>query len=71
MQVLIFKTNIRYKKHINALEQHIANQPGILKWNIDLKDVDKILRIETRDLQPKKIEGLVKKAGYMCAELKD
>ena len=71
MQVLIFKTNIRYKKHINALEQHIANQPGILKWNIDLKDVDKILRIETRDLQPKKIEDLVKKAGYMCAELKD
>ena len=71
MQVLIFKTNIRYKKHIYALEQHIANQPGILKWNIDLKDVDKILRIETRDLQPKKIEGLVKKAGYMCAELKD
>lgn len=71
MQVLIFKTNIRYKKHINAVEQHIANQPGILKWNVDLKDVDKILRIETFDQHPAKIEGLVKKAGYLCEELKD
>ncbi len=71
MQVLIFKTNIRYKKHINEVQQHIANQPGIIKWNVDLKDVDKILRIETLYLHPTKIEGLVKKAGYICEELKD
>ena len=71
MEVLIFKTNIRYKKHISAVEQHIANQPGIIKWNVDLKDVDKVLRIVALDLHPAKIEGLVKNAGYMCEELKD
>ena len=71
MEVLIFKTNIRYKKHISAVEQHIANQPGILRWNVDLKDVDKILRIEVADLHPAKIEGIVKQAGYLCEELKD
>ena len=71
MEVLIFKTNIRYKKHINAVEQHIANQPGILKWNVDLKDVDKILRIETVGMHPAKIEKIVKNAGYFCEELKD
>lgn len=71
MEVLIFKTNIRYKKHIDAVEQHISKQPGIIKWNVDLKDVDKILRIETLNLHPAKIEGLVKSAGYRCKELKD
>lgn len=71
MEVLIFKTNIRYRKHINAIEPHITNLPGIIKWNVDLKDVDKILRIETLDLHPAKIEGLVKSAGYNCEELKD
>ena len=71
MEVLIFKTNIRYKKHINAIEHHIAKQPGIIKWNVDLKDADKILRIETINLHPAKIESLVKKAGYNCEELKD
>ena len=71
MEVLVFKTNIRYRKHLNAIEPHIANHPGIIKWNVDLKDADKILRIETIDLHPAKIEGLVKKAGYLCEELKD
>lgn len=71
MEVLVFKTNIRYKKHINAIQHHIAKQPGIIKWNVDLKDADKILRIETVGLHPAKIEGLVKSAGYSCEELKD
>ena len=71
MEVLVFKTNIRYRKHINAIEPHIANYPGIIKWNVDLKDADKILRVETMDLHPSKIEGLVQRAGYKCEELKD
>lgn len=71
MEVLVFKTNIRYRKQIIAIEPHIASHPGIIKWNVDLKDADKILRIETVDLHPSKIEGLVKNAGYNCEELKD
>lgn len=69
MEVLVFKTNIRYRKHIDAIEPHILKQPGILKWNVDLKDADKILRIETMGLHPSKIEELVKGAGYRCEEL--
>lgn len=71
MEVLVFKTNIRYRKHVDAIEPHIENHPGILKWNVDLKDADKILRIETIDLHPSKIEGLIKNAGYNYEELKD
>ncbi len=71
MEVLIFKTNLRYKKNVTAIQSFIENQPGIIKWNVDLKDADKILRVETVNLHPAKIEGLVKKAGYLCEELKD
>ena len=71
MEVLIFKTNISYKKHITEIGDHIANHPGVIKWNVDLKDSDKILRVETVDLHPAKIEGLIKGAGYYCEELKD
>jgi hypothetical protein len=71
MEVLIFKTNIRYRKHIQAIEPFIASHPGILRWNVDLKDADKILRIETRELHPSTIEGLLKSAGYSCEELND
>lgn len=71
MEVLVFKTNIRYKKQLNAIQPLIATQPGILKWNVDLSDIDKILRIETIDLPPEKIETLVTNAGYYCEELKE
>lgn len=71
MEVLVFKTTIRYRKHVDAIEPHIARQAGIIKWNVDLKDADKILRIETAGLHPAKIESLVKGAGYNCEELRD
>ena len=71
MHILVFKTNIRYKKHIDAIGSHIIQQPGIIKWNVDLKDADKILRIEATNLHPGIIEALVKSAGYNCEELTD
>jgi short-subunit dehydrogenase len=69
MEVLVFKTNIKYKKQVNAIQQHIAEHPGIIRWNVDLKDVDKILRIETTEPCSEKIELLINKAGYTCVEL--
>jgi hypothetical protein len=59
MEVLVFKTNIRYKKQLNAIQQHISEHPGILKWNIDLKDCDKVLRIESKNIEPVMIENIV------------
>ena len=70
MEVLVFKTNIRYKKEINAIRAHIDAEPKITKWNIDLKDVDKILRVETKSLHSTFIENLIQKAGHYCEELK-
>jgi len=70
-EILVFKTNIRYKKQIGAVRSHIEAEPQIIKWNVDLHDIDKILRIESLDLQPARVESLVRKAGYYCEELKD
>ncbi len=70
-EILVFKTNIRYKKHVNNIRSHIDAEPQILKWHIDLHDVDKILRVVSTNLQPVVIDSLIKKAGYYCEELKD
>jgi len=69
--ILVFKTNIRYKKQINVVRSYIESEPQIIKWNVDLHDIDKILRIESLDLQPAFVEDLVQRAGYYCEELKD
>lgn len=69
MEVLVFKTNLRFKKQIDAVSSHINNLRGISRWNVDLDDTDKILRIESVDLCPRSVEATLKQAGYYCEEL--
>jgi hypothetical protein len=71
MEVLVFKTNIRFKKQISAVTRYIGNLQGIVRWNVDLHDKDKILRIEARDLSPRVVEHTLSAAGYVCEELED
>jgi hypothetical protein len=69
MEVLVFKTNLRYKKQVSAVASCLNTIDGIQKWNVDLQDRDKILRIEARDLSPQVIEHTLLLAGYFCEEL--
>jgi copper chaperone len=71
MEVLVFKTNVRYKKHIHEVANQLDQFTDINRWNFDLQDKDKILRVETSDLSPKVIEKTLQKAGYYCEELAD
>ena len=69
MEILVFKTNIRYKKQILSVAKHLDTIADIRKWNFDLHDKDKILRIEARELSPRAIEQTLHHAGYFCEEL--
>jgi copper chaperone CopZ len=69
--VLVFKTNLQFKKDINRLSPVLSNISGILRWNVDREDIDKVLRIETRILTAQEIIRLVNNAGYICEELPD
>ena len=71
MEILVFKTNIRYKKHISTITPHLQSITGIMEWNVDLEDRDKILRIKALNVIPASIENLVQGAGYYCEELQD
>jgi copper chaperone len=71
MEVLVFKTNLRFKKQVNTVTNHLNNLEGISRWNVDLLDKDKILRIEARDLSPREVEQTLQQAGFYCKELDD
>lgn len=71
MEVLVFKTNLRYKKQVRSIQEKIDAYPGIVKWNFDMHDADKILRVVSVNVQPSKIENLLHNAGYRCEELPD
>lgn len=71
MNILVFRTNIYFKEHIDEVAPHLGKLPGILKWNVDLHDIDKVLRIEVVDLSPAVIVENLKHIGYLCEELED
>jgi hypothetical protein len=71
MDILVFKTDIRDRRRVTEVEQHIENIEGILKWNVDLHDKDNILRIEAETISPRIIEQHLQQAGYYCEELED
>jgi copper chaperone len=71
MQVLVLKTNIRYKKHLKEVAPLLDGKHNILRWNVDLQDRDKVLRIEAAALPVNVVIQLIQNAGFDCEELAD
>jgi hypothetical protein len=71
MEILVFKTNLRYKKNVKEVMPHLNALNGIIRWNIDFHDKDKVLRIVSLDLSPQLIEDTLLSIGYVCEELTD
>jgi hypothetical protein len=69
MEILVFKTNILQKKDVERMKPVFNRHKDILKWNVDIEDEDKVLRVEAKSNITSKIEGIVKDAGYWCDEL--
>ena len=68
-EVLIFRTNVNTPKAVEELAPLLNRHLLISKWNFDLEDCDKILRIEA----PARISGVIIKIlrskGFDCEEL--
>ncbi len=72
MDVLIFKTNIRTKKKIKVVKPVFNNNPVIIDWSIDTKDIDNVLRIESKgSLNENDVVNLVRSCGFFCEVLSD
>jgi hypothetical protein len=67
-QVLVFKTNLSSKTEARKL-QSVLNKKAILKWNVDLEDCDRVLRIVTAGFLPGEIISMARKKGVECVEM--
>jgi len=71
MEILVFKTDVEDKKHVRRLSKLFRTLQGIMRWNVDLHDDDRVLRVETVAISPRTIEMTLHQAGYFCKELED
>lgn len=63
-QILKFKTNINCGGCIKAVTPHLDQTVGIIKWEVDTENPDKILSIETDRLTSEELINIIDKAGY-------
>ncbi|NCD68156.1 hypothetical protein [Mucilaginibacter agri] len=71
MQVLVFKTSVTKKQQVSKVQTLLTSIPAIVKWNFDLDDCDRILRVVSNQLSPRYVESVLQTAGFNCQELED
>lgn len=64
--VEVFKTNVRRQSDANKVIGILLQHFPCSKINFDLKDCDRILRVEGEKFIAEKIIILVKENGYHC-----
>lgn len=67
--ILIFRTSINGKRDVKRVKAVLEQCPQISKWNVDLEDWEKVLRIECRDITATGILDLLHSVDIQAAEL--
>ncbi|MGI6319869.1 MAG: heavy-metal-associated domain-containing protein [Bacteroidales bacterium] len=68
-KILKFKTNLNCGSCIASVKPHLEALEGLINWEVDTANADKILSIETDKLSEEEIIETVKNAGYNIERL--
>ncbi len=70
MSLLIFKTNIKTKENVQIILSILKSIISENEFNVDLQDIDSVLRIETtKKIKEKDIIQLLNNKGFYCEPL--
>lgn len=65
----VFKTSVKTKTQVRILQPHINKMITTEKWNFDLEDCDKVLRIDCEENIVLKIKELLAHYKFYYEEL--
>ena len=67
MNLLIFKTDIENKEKVETIKPFLNNHSNIIKWTIDLDDIDNVLKVKfKKDLTENDIIKTINTQGFYC-----
>ena len=69
--VSVFKTNLTSENDLRKIAVRFAPDSRIKRWNVDMQDIDRVLRIESQQVNAKEIINNLAEAGFSCEELTD
>ena len=69
MKTLKFKSNINCTGCLSKVTPVLNEEKAIEKWDVNLVSDDRILTVETSNLDAEKVKQTVQKAGFNLEEL--
>ena len=67
-QILIFRTSVRNARDIKHIAALFTLCPQIYKWNVDIEDWEKVLRIECQGITPTEISKALRAINIYAQE---
>jgi hypothetical protein len=67
--ILVFKTNISSHSQKDSAKNVLDSIDHIEEWSIDMEDVDRVLRVVSRQPNSNEIINKLTNAGHECSEL--
>ncbi|MEZ5025905.1 MAG: heavy-metal-associated domain-containing protein [Chitinophagales bacterium] len=64
-----FKTNINCGGCVSTVTPHLNNEQGIISWQVDTTNKDKILTVTASGISATEIVTIIEKAGYKATLL--
>lgn len=64
MEVIKFKTNVENEQALARVAPYLDREESISRWKLDTSSTEKLLSISGTDLDPQRIENVVKQAGF-------
>ena len=71
MKVIKLKTNINCGGCIASVTPFLNANPDIKKWEVDTSNPQKVLTVQTEDLEANDIKAIVQKAGFKAEILQE
>ena len=68
-QILIFRTSVRNARDIKHIAALFTLCPQIYKWNVDIEDWEKVLRIGCQNITPTEISKALRAINIYAQEL--
>jgi hypothetical protein len=69
--LFIFGTNLQTEKDKQVISKVLNANHEIERWNIDLEDIDSVLRIESQSLTSEQIIKIITEQDFKCSELSE
>ncbi|TXK45860.1 copper chaperone [Pontibacter qinzhouensis] len=64
MEIIKFKTNIDNEESLSRVAPYLDKEESISRWKLDTGSIENILSVSGTDLDPQRIENVVKQAGF-------